>query len=42
MAANQPDQQAQLMALKALTAMLQSQLQALQNNPVIAPPIDFA
>jgi hypothetical protein len=42
MATNQPDQQAQLTALKALTAMLQSQLQALQNNPVVAPPIVFA
>ncbi len=42
MAVNQPDQQAQLMALKALTVMLQSQLQALQNNLAIAPPIVFA
>jgi hypothetical protein len=41
MAANQPDQQAQLTALKALTATLQSQLQALQNNPVVTPPIVF-
>jgi hypothetical protein len=42
MATNQPDEQAQLTALKALMATLQSQLQALQNNPVVAPPIVFA